>query len=63
VLPKTSIIAFVFIVFSWGLAVFGIKTVSEIKTLQALFAMVIPVAALALVISVLYKIAWMIWGY
>jgi hypothetical protein len=63
VLPKTSAIAFIFIVFSWGLAVFGIKTVSEIKTLQALFVMVVPVAALMLVISVLYKIAWMIWGY
>ncbi|MEK7286119.1 MAG: YIP1 family protein [Nitrospirota bacterium] len=63
VLPKTSAIAFFFIVLSWGLAVFGIKTVSEIKTLQALFVMVVPVAALVLIIAILYKIAWVIWGY
>jgi len=63
ILPKTSVIAFILIVFSWSLAVFGIKTIGELKLVQALFVMVIPVAALVLIISVLFRIAWGIWGY
>lgn len=63
VLPKTSVIAFFLIVFSWGLAVFGIKTVTHIKWVQSLMVMIIPVAALILVIAILFKVAWMIWGY
>jgi len=63
ILPKTSPIGFFLVVFSWGLAVFGIKTIGELKLIQSLFVMVIPVAALILIISILYKIAWMTWGY
>jgi hypothetical protein len=62
-LPKISVIVFMLVVFSWSLAVFGIKTIGELKLVQSLFVMVIPVAALILVISILYKIAWMTWGY
>jgi 4-amino-4-deoxy-L-arabinose transferase-like glycosyltransferase len=63
-LPKaTGVIVFMLVVFSWSLAVFGIKTIGELKLVQSLFVMVIPVAALILIISVLFKIAWMTWGY
>lgn len=63
ILPKTSAIVFILVVFSWSLAVFGIKTIGELKLVQSLLVMVIPVAALVLMISILYKIAWMTWGY
>jgi len=63
ILPKTSAIVFVLVVFSWSLAVFGIKTIGKLELVQSLFVMVIPVAALLLVISILYKVAWMTWGY
>jgi hypothetical protein len=63
ILPKMSAIVFILVVLSWSLAVFGIKTIGELKLVQSLFVMVIPVAALMLVISVLFKIAWMTWGY
>lgn len=63
ILPKISALVFILVVFSWSLAVFGIKTIGELKLVQSLFVMVIPVAALVLVISLLYKVAWMAWGY
>lgn len=63
IIPKTSAIAFILVVFSWSLAVFGIKTIAGLQLVQSLFVMVIPVAALILVISILYKVAWMTWGY
>ncbi len=63
IIPKTSAIAFILVVFAWSLAVFGIKTIAGLKLIQSLFVMVIPVAALILVISILYKVAWMTWGY
>jgi hypothetical protein len=63
ILPKLPAIVFMLVVLSWSLAVFGIKTIAELKVVQSLFVMMIPVAALMLMISILYKVAWMAWGY
>ncbi len=63
ILPKLPAIVFILVVLSWCLAVFGIKTIGELQLVQSLFVMVIPIAALILVMSVLYKVAWMTWGY
>ncbi len=63
-LPKgVSAIAFILVVWSWVLAVFGVKTVGDIKRVQAIFVVMIPIAALILVISILFKVVWMIGGY
>jgi hypothetical protein len=61
-LPKTSFISFFLIIFSWGLAVFGVKIITGIKLAQSLMVIVIPVAALLLVVAILFKVAWMISG-
>jgi len=63
ILPKMSTLVFLLIVLSWSLAVFGIKTIGNLKLTQSLFVMVIPVAALMLVVAILFKVAWMTWGY
>lgn len=62
-IPKASLIGFILIVWSGSLVVFGIKTVGGLKLVQSVFVMIIPIAALLLVISILFKIAWMIYGY
>ena len=62
ILPKSALISFLLTIFSWGLAVFGVKTVAKINLAQAVFVVIIPVAALLLAISILFKVAWMIHG-
>jgi len=61
-LPKTSSISFFLIIFSWGLAVFGVRVITGIRLAQSLMVIVIPVAALLLVVAILFKVAWMISG-
>ncbi len=62
-IPKgLSIFGVALTIWSWGLAVFGVKTIGGIKLTQALIVVVIPVSALLLVISILFKVAWMMSG-
>jgi hypothetical protein len=60
--PGASTASFFLTVYSWWLAVLGVKTVAEIKLVQSLFVVILPVAALILVIAILFKVAWMISG-
>jgi len=60
--PMISLAAFMLTVYSWSLAVLGVKAVTSIKMVQSLFVVLIPVAALVLVISILFKVAWMTSG-
>jgi hypothetical protein len=62
-IPMASMIGFILIVWSWFLAVFGVKTVGGLKRVQALFVVIIPIAALLLVVSILFKVVWMMYGY
>ena len=61
-IPMGTTVSFFLTVFSWGLAVLGVKTVAQIKWVQSLFVIILPVAALLLVISILFKLAWMTSG-
>ncbi len=61
--PKMSALNFALIVLTWFLQVHGIKVVANIPWIQALFVSVIPILALMLVIALLFKIAWMVYGY
>ncbi len=61
-LPKMPAINFILIVLTWALHIYGIKVVSRIQLIQALFVSVIPILALMLVIAILFKIAGMIYG-
>ena len=62
-LPRLPFVYFVFVVMTWGLMVYGIQHVARIPVIQALFVTVIPVLALMLAIAILFKVAWMIYGY
>lgn len=61
--PKLSALNFVLIVSSWFLQIHGIKVVAKVPWIQALFVSVIPILALMLVITLLFKLAWMIYGH
>jgi len=62
-LPKMSAVNFTLIVLTWVLHIYGIKVVSRIPWIQALFVSVIPILALMMVIAILFKVAWMLYGY
>jgi hypothetical protein len=62
VIPKLSAINFVLIVLTWFLNIFGIKVVSHIPWVHALFVSVIPILALMLAIALLFKIAGMVYA-
>ena len=62
-LPKMSAVNFTLIVLTWALHIYGIKAVSRIQWIQALFVSVIPILALMMVIAILFKVAGMLYGY
>jgi len=61
-LPKMATLTFILIVMTWVLNIYGLQGVTGIPWIQALFVTVIPMLALMLVIALLFKIAWMIYG-
>jgi len=63
ILPKMPAVNFILIVLTWALHIYGIKVVSRIQWIQALFVSVIPILALMMVIAILFKVAGMIYGY
>ncbi len=62
-LTGTTAISFLLIVLTWGLNIYGIRVASGIPVIQSLFVTVIPVLALMLIIALLFKLAWMVYGY
>ncbi len=62
-LGGTTAISFFLVVLTWGLMVYGIRVVTSIPVIQSLFVTVIPVLALMLAIALLFKLAWMVYGY
>ncbi len=62
-LGGTTGISFFLVVLTWGLMVYGIRVVTGVPVIQSLFVTVIPVLALMLVIALLFKVVWMVYGY